>query len=193
MGPDNSKNSLGSKVITQAIAIVGFVVVPTIVTLIVPRTNIELRGVKGQVSAEITTHALLYVPLFRSKVDPLLNAESHVQGSKHIKEDRQRNRKASNQMATGSVELIGNPQNLKVESNPEDAPLQAEQIKTFIENPTEEPLLITVAPPWMLSWLLGGVMTGLAALYCVGATLAIARFLLLSVIPKGQAPQTDSN
>lgn len=187
MAPDNSKNSLGSKVITQAIAIVGFVVAPTLVTLIAPRTTIELRPGKYKPSAVITTHALLFVPVHLAHMDLLLDAESVVSGSKYIKEDRQRNRKASNQLATGSVKLIGNPSDHLITSTPEDAPLQAEQIKAYIANQAYEPLLITVEPPWMLTWLLGGVMTGLAALYCVGAVLAIGRFCLMALLPGRRA------
>jgi hypothetical protein len=188
MGPDKSNNSLLSKVITQAIAIVGLVVVPGLVTLIAPRTTIKLRPGKYRPSAEITTHALLFVPVCLAHMDLLLDAESVVSESKYFKEDRQTNRKASTQSATGSVKLIGNPSDHLITSTPEDALLQADQIKAYIAKRAYEPLLITVEPPWMLTWLLGGIMTGLAALYCVGVVLGIARLCLMALLHGRQAP-----
>lgn len=52
-----------------------------------------------------------------------------------------------------------------------------------IEDPAAKPLVITANAPWMLTYVLGGIMTGLTVLYCVGATLAIIRFAIVAILP----------
>ncbi len=182
MPSDLPKNALTSRVITQAIAIGIFVVVPILITFMVPRTTIQLRRFNEKSSAEVTWHTLLVIPLYWTRVEPLLDAEGIVNGAKSIKEDRQRNRRAATQIADGSVQLIGPDQRIRVQSTYEQAPVQTQQIKAFIENPAAEPLMITANAPWMLTYVLGGVMTGFTILYCVGATIALARFLIMSIL-----------
>lgn len=180
-----SKSTIRSLIITQSIAILVFVVVPVVVTFMAPRTTIRLRRSHDQVAAVVTRHTLLIVPLYTTTMEPLLDADSILQGEKAIKEDRQRNRKATTQIATGSVRLTGNGQDTQVQSTYEDAPVQAQQIKAFIENPAAKTLTITANAPWMLTYVLGGVMTGFAALYGIGSLLAIMRFVITSMLPVG--------
>lgn len=180
-----AKSTITSLIITQSIAILVFVLVPVVVTSMAPRTTIRLRRFNDRASAEVTRHTLLFVPLYTTTVEPLLDAESVVEGEKAIKEDRQRNRKAATQIATGSVRLLGNDRETQVQSTYEDAPKQTQQIKAFIEDPSAESLTITAHAPWMLTYVLGGVMTGFAALYGIGSLLAIMRFLITSMLPTG--------
>ncbi len=176
-------NSVSSIVITQAVAILGFVIVPGLVTFMVPRTTIQLQHRDGQATARIVRHTLLFVPLYTTRIDPLLDAESQVSAAKQIKEDRQRNRKASTQIADGSVLLFGQNQMSQVQSTYEDALVQAEQIKAFLQDPSAKPLTLLAHGPWGLTYVLGGILTGFAALYCLGAFLATAQFLLKKARP----------
>jgi hypothetical protein len=183
MRQNKSKSSFTTLILTQSIAILVFVLVPVLVTSMAPRSTIELRRFNGTVSAEVTRHTLLYVPIYRTIVEPLLDAESIRHESRSIKEDRTRNRKAATQIADGSVLLIGKSCESKVQSTYDDAPVQTQQIKAFIEDPSAETVMITANAPWMLTYVLGGIMTGLAVLYCAGSILAIARFFILSLLP----------
>lgn len=178
MNSITSNSTFFSVVVTQAIAIVVFVVVPVLVTLMVPRTTIQLRRENGVASAYIIRHALLVVPAGKTTIAPLRNAESIVTGEKQIKEDRVRRRKATTQLATGLVEISGDAKNYHVQSTYEDAPRQAAQINAFIQDPSARSLAVTAAAPWKLTYVLGGVLSGLAALYCAGAVIESAKFLL---------------
>ncbi len=94
-------------VITLTIAIMLFVLVPILVTTMAPGTTIVLRQANNVVTAEVTRFTLLVIPITRSVISPLQDVESSVRGSKYIKEERARNRKASTQIADGSLVLIG--------------------------------------------------------------------------------------
>ncbi len=180
MRQDKSKSSFTTLVITQSIAILVFVLVPVLVTFMAPRSTIELRRFNGTVSAEVTRHTLLFVPIYRTLVEPLLDAQTIRHESRSIKKDRTRNRKAATQIADGSVLLIGKSGESKVQSTYDDAPIQTQQIKAFIEDSSADSVIITANAPWMLTYVLGGVMTGLTVLYCAGAILAIARYFIMS-------------
>ena len=183
MRQKKSKSSFATICITQSIAILVFVLVPVLVTTMAPRSTVQLRRISDNVSAEVTRHALLYVPIYRTKVESLVDAESIIHGDKYIKEDRTRNRRATTQIANGSVLLIGKDEKSEVQSTYDDAPVQTQLIKAFIDDPSAETAVITAKAPWMLTYVLGGVMTGLTVLYCVGAILAIARFLIMLMLP----------
>ena len=86
----------------------------------------------------------------------------------------------------GSIWIIGRDAEYQVQSNSTDAPVQAEQIKAFLDNPAAEPFVLTATAGWAFTYLLGGVMTGLCALYCVGATLAVGRWLLRHMMVSGK-------
>jgi hypothetical protein len=179
------KHTVKSILITQAIAIFGFVVVPAAVTFIAPRTTVELRRDEDHVSARITRHILLVIPFRTLTIEPVVEVESQVTAGKYgysTNSDRRRGRKV-NQAGDGSVWIIGRDSKCQVQSTPADAPVQAEQIRSFLENPAAEPVVITATAGWALTYLLGSAMTGLSALYCLGATLAVGRWLLGLAMP----------
>ncbi len=174
--------------ITQAIAVVCFVILPAVVTFVVPRTTIEMQHSEGQATAEITKHVLLVVPIRQLTIAPVAEVESQVTGSRYgysTNSDRRRNRKV-HMAGDGSIWIIGRDAEYQVQSNPTDAPVQAEQIKAFLDNPAAEPFVLTATAGWAFTYLLGGVMTGLCALYCVGATLAVGRWLLRHMMVSGK-------
>lgn len=190
MHPGQSKNTFTSIVITQAIAIFGFVLVPMLITCMAPRTTIELRRVNDVAAAKITRHTLLFVPIHVTEIAPIVDAEGIVKGVKYIRENRRKNQKAATQIPDGSVMLIGPENESRVQSTYEDAPVQAQLIKAFINNPAAAPQVITANAPWMLTYLLGGILTGFSVLYSVGAILAIARFFIVSILPAPESGET---
>ena len=174
------KPTLNSILITQGIAIIAFLVVPAVVTFIVPRTTIEMRRIDIGASARITPHILLVVPCRRSTIEPVVTVESHVRSSREgysTENDRIRKNKVT-MAGDGSIWIIGRESKFQVQSTKDEAPLQAAKIQAFLNNPTAEPLVFTATAGWELTYLLGGTMTALSGLYCVGAILAVGRGLL---------------
>jgi hypothetical protein len=182
MRSKNQVNSVTSMVTTQAIAIFAFVFMPGLITYVVPRTTIQLRRVNDHASAVITKHILLVVPIQTTTIESLMGVESRVTAEKTrrrlTREDRQRGRSLGTTFADGSVLLWGNGHKVQIQSNPDDAPVQAQRIQGFIDDPAAEPMMILATAPWTLTYLLGGILTGFTVLYVVGSFLAITRFLL---------------
>jgi len=187
------KSTFTSIIITQAIAIFGFLVVPAAVTFVAPRTTIELQRREDHVSATITKHILLVVPIRKFTIESVVEAESHVVAAKYgysTNSDRLRGRKVE-QAADGSIWIVGRDSKCQVQSTSTEASGQADQIKAFLDDPDAEPVVMTATAGWALTYLLGGAMTGLSALYCVGATLGAGRWLLNLMLPGRESSSSE--
>ena len=174
------KPTLASIFITQIIAIIAFLVVPALVTYMVPRTTIEMRRINDGASARITQYILLVIPFRLNTIEPVVTVESQVRSSREgysTENDRIRKRKVTI-AGDGSIWIIGRESKFQVQSTKDEAPLQAAKVQAFLNNPTAEPLIFTATAGWALTYLLGGTMTALSSLYCVGAILAVGRGLL---------------
>ncbi|MBS0261836.1 MAG: hypothetical protein JSS02_07755 [Planctomycetes bacterium] len=181
-----SPASFSSVLVTQAIAIVGFVIIPAGVTMIVPRATIVLRQFDDHVEAEVTRFCLLVIPYHRVHVGRLTEVESHVRAAEHkvhrTAEERRKG-KAEYRAGDGSIILEGPGVTTQVQSTPEQAPQLAEQIRQFLAEPTPEGLVLTAAAEWWFTYLLGGAMAALTGLYLLGSLLAILRRVLLRLKP----------
>lgn len=177
--------SFGSIVITQAIAIVGCVIVPGLVTWIAPRTTIRLSLVDEQPAAEVIKHVFIWIPSSTVTIRPLESARSHVtaEDRRISKEERRRGRRGV-LLADGSVFLSGGGCETQVQSTPTAAPREAEEISAFIQTRATAAKVLTATAGWHMTYLLGGVMTALAAFYCLGASLAILKWFATLWLPK---------
>lgn len=187
------KHSFKSIVVTQSIAVFGFLIVPAAVTFIAPRTTIEMRRIDDHASARITKHILLFVPLRETAIERVEQVESHVRAAQYgysTHSDRIRGRKTES-AADGSLWIIGRDSKCQVQSTAADAPVQAAQIKAFLDNPAAEPLVMTSTAGWALTYLLGGAMTGLSALYCAGAACGVGRWLLSHLLSRRDANASE--
>lgn len=176
-----SRPSLSSLAITQAIGIICFVLIPALVTFVVPRTTIELRSVDNAVEAVVTTHVFLFVPIWARTISPVTDVTSKVRADEYKADlDAQERRKgtAHYRAGDGSILLTGANGTTQIQSTPEDAPKDAERIKGFLAAPSPQSIVITATAGWLFTYLLGGIMTGLAALFCGGATLAVLKSVL---------------
>ena len=180
MSTAKPKPGLWSAVITQAIALAVCLGIPLLVTWMAPRTTIQLRWIDGVPAADITKYVLLVAPLPTDRLEPLQQVESIVTAEKkrtHLtSEDKRRGRGLGTTFADGSLKLGGAGRECWIQSTPQSAPSQAETIQAFLDNPAAEPLAMTATAPWPLTYLLGGIMTGLATFYLVGVFLAISRW-----------------
>ena len=187
MKPEKPKSAWLSQLITQSIALVVCLGVPAIVTWMAPRTTIHLQKVDELSIAEVTRYIFLVLPLPTVEIKPLQQAESIVTPEKkrtHLtSEDKRRGRKLGTTMADGSIKLIGKDRTYQVQSTPQAAPIQAKIINAFIADPEAAPLAMTATAPWPLTYLLGGIMTGLAAFYSLCLLLATIRWLWRNLQP----------
>ena len=194
--PASKPATWSSIVVTQAIAIVGFVLVPMLVTVVVPRTTIVLRPVDDQVHAEVTKYALLCIPFRYEVLAPVTAVNAKVRDavykSRLDSEDRRKGR-AKYQAGDGVI-ILENPGGESwIQSTPADAVPAVERIQAYLQAPTQEPLVIHASAGWLFTYLLGGIMTGLAALYVTGATLAILKWLITLVRRAGSFPNTSES
>jgi hypothetical protein len=181
------KPTWASILITQGIAIVVFLVVPALVTYMVPRTTIEMRRINDGASARITQYILLVFPCRLNTIEPVVKVESHVRSSREgysTENDRIRKRKVT-MAGDGSIWIIGRESKFQVQSTSTEAPLQAATIQAFLDSPAAEPLVLTTNAGWALTYLLGGTMTALSGFYCAGVILAVGRGLLRLGFPSG--------
>jgi hypothetical protein len=175
----------GSIMITQAIAVVGFVIVPGLVTWIAPRTTIQLATVNQQPKADVVKYIFLWVPYSHVTIAPLESARSIVTAAdRHISREERRRGRTGVLLADGSVLLAGGGQETQVQSTPTAAPLEAKEISAFIAAPESAPKLMTATAGWQMTYLLGGTMTALAAFYCLGACLAIVKWFATLWLPQ---------
>jgi hypothetical protein len=181
--------------VTQAIAIVGFVLVPMLVTMVVPRTTIVLRPVDDNVHAEVTRYALLCIPYRYEVLAPVTSATAKVRDAVHKNrldaEDRRKGR-AQYQAGDGVI-ILENPGGESwIQSTPADAVPAVERIQAYLQSPAPEPLVIHASAGWLFTYVLGGTMTGLAALYVTGATLAMLQWLITLVRRAGSFPSSSA-
>ncbi len=183
----DAKSTVQSIVVTQAIAIVCFVLVPATITFIVPRTTIELwRGENG-VNAKVTRYCLLVVPAQIVNIAPLTDVYDKVTSSHKrsatVAERRRGDRNGTWVAGDGAVYLASDSATCHVQSTPAEAPKLTAAIEAFVSKGEPATLQLSAAAYWQLTYLLGGVLTGLCALYLVGSCLAILQWCWSFAVP----------
>lgn len=174
-----------SVMLTQMIAVLGFVVVPSLVTFIAPVTTVRMYKTADGVSADVTKYVLLFLPLFHTTVERVEDVESHVTTADwNVSKEERRRGRTGVLVADGSVLIVGANLVYQVQSTPKDCMVEAKNLRQFLETTEAESYSVTITAGWLFSYLLGGVMTGLAILYCLGATLAILRWILVSLFSR---------
>lgn len=172
--------TLVGHIVTQAIAIVAFVLVPIAITLMAPLTTLEFRHSEAGTSVTAVRYLLMYIPW---KTDRMVNAtsvEADITAAKDIKRNREerRRRKPGIQFATGRLIFIsGAPEiEMVVDTDPELAKQVVKQFDEFAANKTAAPITIQIYAAWIISYVVGGVASAFCALYVIGASLAIVTF-----------------
>jgi len=174
-----------SVMLTQMIAVLGFVVVPSLVTFIAPVTTVRMYKTADGVSADVTKYILLFVPLFRTTVERVEDIESHVTTADwNVSKEERRRGRTGVLVADGSVIIVGANLVYQVQSTPKDCMVEAKNLRQYLETKEAQSYSVTITAGWLFSYLLGGVMTGLAIIYCVGASLGLLRWILVSLFSR---------
>jgi len=169
-----------SHLVTQAIAIVCFVVVPVVITLVAPLSTIVFERAGSETDVTVQRFVLMVVPWRTERIDAVTQIRADVSSQfryGNSAENRRKNRVGTVSYATGQVAIIGPHDELIVQAAPELARSIAAQFKGFVADKSADRLSIPVYASWALSYVLGGIVSFLFGLYLFGAMAAILRFV----------------
>ncbi|MDX1926462.1 MAG: hypothetical protein SFV81_08090 [Pirellulaceae bacterium] len=178
-------SSIKDIVITQAIAILAFVIVPIVLTLMAPLTNIEFRKSETGISATLVRYTLMFIPWRTEHLEQVTGIRADITKGKRYQGTTEERRKGQKgyQLATGQVAILhGGPKEAGLEAivqaDPDLANQIVKQFDDFKASESTGPLTFAVYASWSLSYILGGIATFFTALYILGAVLAIVTFPL---------------
>lgn len=170
--------SLAGHIVTQAIAFVVFLVLPVVITLVVPLTTVEFE--KSNSAATVTVHryVLIFVPWQTTRIENVTRLRADITAEKIYRgtaEERRKGQKGTS-YATGRVAIVSNGPEVKLEAAPDLAKAIVARFDHFVADQVAAPVSISVYASWSLSYVLGGVVTSLCALYVTGVVLAVLTF-----------------
>ena len=180
IGRDSILAAFKTHLITQAIAIVGFVIVPVVITLVVPLSTIAFERAGSETDVTVQRYVLMVVPWRTDRIDGVTQIRADVSSQfryGNSAQNRRMNRVGTVSYATGQVAIIGPQDELIVQAAPELARSIAAQFKDFVADKTADRLSIPVYASWALSYVLGGIVSFLCGLYLFGSVAAILRFV----------------
>jgi hypothetical protein len=166
---------------TQLIAIVCMVLLPGLITMVAPRTGLEFSKSASGTSVTVTRYVWLFVPWRTVEVDRVSRLDVEVTPrARHANtaENRRKGRAGAVHLATGQLTVVGADVQLVVQVSPETSHVVAGHFKRFTEEPDARAQRISVYASWGLTYVLGGVMSLLTALYVFGAVARIVQHLL---------------
>jgi hypothetical protein len=168
--------SVKSVIITQAIAIAVFVVVPVAITLMVPLTDLTVRRTGPTASITVTRYVLMFLPWRIQTIDNVRVIRAEISDEKYYGdtlENRRKGRVGTTSVATGQLVIEGNGPTVIVQAAPELATQTQDGFAGFLAATDPAPVRVPLYASWWLSYVLGGVATAFAAFYIVGSALAI--------------------
>lgn len=169
-------SSLMGQIITQAFAFVGFLVVPIVITLMVPFTDLTFQRGEGGANVTVKRYVLMFIPWQTTLVENVQAIRADINSAfryRNTAENRRKGRVGTVSHATGQLVVITDDHDEVVQAAPEIAEQIVTQFKHFVASRSAEASTVSAYASWRLSYLLGGVMTGLAAFYVIGAILAM--------------------
>lgn len=169
--------------ITQAIAVFCFVVVPVAMTLVAPLSTIVFQKDGANTDVIVQRYVLMYVPWRTERVDTVTQIRADVSSQfryGNSSENRRKGRVGTVSYATGQVTIIGPDDELIVQAAPDLARSIAVEFQKFSADRNANTLSISVYASWALSYVLGGIVSFLCGLYLIGSIAAILRFAFRS-------------
>jgi hypothetical protein len=166
--------------ITQAIAALVCLGVPTLVTFMAPVSVLEYRKSATGIDVRIVRYVLLAVPWRTQEIAAVSGLRADVTKEfryKNTKENRMKDRVGHTNLATGQVAIMSDGPEVIVQAQPGLAEEIVAEFDAFAASENPAPVRRTVYASWSLTYILGGAMTALFALYVVGAGLAVLNFL----------------
>lgn len=175
--------ALKSHLITQAIAVVCFVIVPVVITLVAPLSTITFQKAGTETNVIVRRYVLILVPWRTERIDNVRQIRADVTSQfryADTSENRRKDRVGTTSHATGQVVITGARDGLVVQAAPDLARSVAALFKEFAADKNADQISMSVYASWVLSYVLGGVVSFLCGLYLFGSLAAVFRFGLRS-------------
>ncbi len=181
--PLPSDHPIRKKLITQLICVVLFIIVPVLVTAMLPASWITLeRGADGRVSATARTCVLFCIPWRTQRVAEVTEVEA-----KTIRSDRSVSRRSGSysrpdkgyihQDGEDELSLLGRNGNLTVSISPASSDAARTKVQAFLNDTTQQHVWMFTLPNWKFGLGFCGLFALFSWLYLIGSTLAMLRFL----------------
>lgn len=173
--PIKKPTTLGEKIFTHTILIIGCVLLPGFCTLIAPLSVVRLQRAGGDVSADISKRLWFIVPYRHLHVDGVTNADSSFHsGSTSYSHSRREYTKSED---TAFLKLTGRSGEAEAEVSPVNIESTRRKVRDFLEDSTRDRLTLVVVANWKFSVFAGGILSLLTLLYVVGVVGGIFQWL----------------
>ncbi len=144
--------------ITQAIAILVFVIVPVVLTLMAPLSNIEFRKSEAGISATVVRYTLMFIPWRTERFEKVTGIRADITEAKRYQGTSEERRKGQKgyRLATGQVAILhagpteAGPEAI-VQADPDLAKQIVTQFDDFKASESTGPLTFAVYASWSLS------------------------------------------
>lgn len=177
--PTTTRSRLKSVLVTQSIAVVGFVLVPLLITLMAPLSTIMFEKSGAGTTVVVHRYVLMFIPWQTERIDNVTRIHADITPEKRYRDTRENRRKGNigTRLATAQLEIVGDGPEVIVQADPDLAKNVAARFDAFARNAAAPPEKIEVYASWGLSYVLGGVATFLCGFYLLGATIAVLQFV----------------
>jgi hypothetical protein len=179
-GSKTANTSVKSRVITQAIAVIVFVVVPILITWMASLTRVDFAKTESGTTATIQRYVLIFIPWQTERVAGVSKVEADITPAKYYRglRSERRNGRTGVRLSTAIVTIIGDGSEVVVQTAPELAKNIPKQFDEFVASESNEPLTLQIYASWSLSYILGGIATFFCAFYIFGAIVASSIFVI---------------
>jgi hypothetical protein len=185
-----SDHPIRQKLITQLICVVLFLIVPVLVTAMLPASWITLeRGADGRVSATARTCVLFVIPWRTQQVVDVSEVEAKTirsdrSVSRRSRSNSQSNRGTVHQDGEDELSVRGRDGNLTVSISPASSDAAMTKVQAFLDDASQQHLRVFALANWKFGLAFGGTLTLLSALYIIGSTVAILRAVVRGMRPR---------
>jgi hypothetical protein len=181
--PLPSDHPVRQKLITQLICVVLFIIVPVLLTALLPASWVTLnRGADGRVSATARTCVLFFIPWRTQHVADVTEVEATS-----LRKDRSVARRTGSlnrpdkgiihQDGEDELSVLGRDGNLAVSISPASSAAAKTKVQAFLGDASQHHAWVFAIGNWKFGLGFCGLFALFSWLYIIGSTLAILRFL----------------
>lgn len=167
--------SFKSILITQTIACLVFVGIPILLTYMAPLTSLRFDKTEQGVEAKVDRYLLMVIPWKHEDLVGVEAVRADITAAKHYRGTSEERRKGQRgyRLATAQIVLACGGMESAIQADPELAKQVEKEFADFKQADGVSELKYEIYASWWLSYVLGGVATGFAALYVFGASVQI--------------------
>jgi hypothetical protein len=182
MDAKTNPTSLKSILVTQLIASVVFVGIPVLLTFMAPLSSLGFQKTEQGMKAEVDRYLLMVIPWKHETLVGVQSVKAEITAEKRYRGTAEERRKGQKgvRLATGQIVIVAGGMETKIQTDPELAKRIEKEFAGFQQTESANELSYEIYASWWLSYVLGGIATGLAVFYVFGATAQI----ILSVTKK---------